>query len=229
MRSLAPALALAALVGTLCAATANVAAAAVERPGAAVLSLLDSARAELGAGRPQQASTLLERALRIEPQNPTVWHYLGRARLELGDYAQAAAMATKSHSLTGNDRALRVGNAELLSSALQSSGRTATDTERQVLAAPSTMDFGVEQARRYIERGGGELSDDVETPRGWSLPETARQTWRQVQSSSWRQAEASAQRAQAAARRAEAAARRAEEAYQRYYRDSNERFRQRRY
>ncbi|HUQ52526.1 MAG TPA: tetratricopeptide repeat protein [Gammaproteobacteria bacterium] len=221
MRSIA----LAVLLGALCAAAVDPAAAAVERAGAAVQALLDSARQELSAGRAQQASTLLERALRIEPQNPTVWHYLGRARLELGDYAQAAAMATKSHSLTGNDRTLRVGNAELLSSALQSSGRAATDIERQVLAAPSTFDWGVERARAYV--GTTEEPSEDQARRGWSLPETARQTWRDAQASTWRQAQASAQRAQAAAERAEAAARRAEEAYRRYY-ESNDGVRRRR-
>jgi hypothetical protein len=97
-------------------------AAAVERPGdelrtlraaasrgqnPAVLALLDAAQRELGAGRPEQAATLLERALAIEPRNPTAWHYLGLANLELGNSAQAEAMAAKSRSLVAGDEGLR--------------------------------------------------------------------------------------------------------------------------
>ncbi len=148
MKSLAPALAV-----LLCAVAANSAAAALERAAPlrsgnpAVLALLETAQQELHAGRPEQASTFLERALQLEPRNPTVWHYLGVTHLDLGNYAQAEAMAAKSHSLAGTDRALRVSNAELLATALQSSGRAPTDAERQVLAAPSTFDF-----RRSSER-----------------------------------------------------------------------------
>jgi hypothetical protein len=141
-------------------------------------------------------------------------------------------MATKSHSLTANDRALRVGNAELLKSALQSSGRTASATEREVLAAPSTFDVNVERVRRYVDADDWRepSAEEIGPRRTWSSADAAVQTWRDVQSSSWRRAQAAAQRAEAAARRAEAAARRAEaEIYRRSYRyESNEVFRRRR-
>jgi predicted Zn-dependent protease len=65
--------------------------------------LAETAERELGAGQLEQASALLERALRIEPRNPTVWHYLGLASLELGNTAQADAMAAKSRSLVAGD------------------------------------------------------------------------------------------------------------------------------
>ncbi len=217
MRSTAPVLAL--LAGAACMVAASFAAAAVEDTSSAagtsaVLSLLETARHELNAGRPQQASTLLERALRIQPSNAAVWHYLGRARLDLGNYEQAAAMATKAHSLGGTDRALRVSNAELMTSALQSSGRTASSSERQVLAAPNVLDSAIERARRYadardaeVEHGGVESRHRF--PRGW----------RDASTPAWQRAEAAARRAQAAAQRAEAAARRAAaERYRRYYR-----------
>ena len=79
----------------------------------AVLALLEAAERELGAGQPERASALLERALRIEPRNPTVWHYLGLASLELGNTAQADAMAAKSRSLVaGEPKTSRLGVAD---------------------------------------------------------------------------------------------------------------------
>jgi len=95
------------------------------RGNEAVLALLQDAERELRAGRPEQASVALERALRIEPRNPTVWHYLGLARLDLGEYAQAEVMASRSHSLAPADRTLRAYNARLVATARQASGQTA--------------------------------------------------------------------------------------------------------
>jgi tetratricopeptide (TPR) repeat protein len=93
----------------------------------AVLALLEAAERELGAGQPEQASALLERALRIEPRNPTVWHYLGLASLELGNTAQADAMAAKSRSLVAGDRGLR----DWASRTLIEPARSAIDTWRE--------------------------------------------------------------------------------------------------
>ena len=120
MKSIAPALAL--LLGAF-GAVATHSATALERQddelrtlraatsrgqNPAVLALLETAERELGAGRPEQASALLERALRIEPRNPTAWHYLGLAHLELGHTTQAEAMAAKSRSLVAGDPAPRI-------------------------------------------------------------------------------------------------------------------------
>jgi tetratricopeptide (TPR) repeat protein len=234
MKSLAPALAF--LFATCCAVAGDSAAAfelsaPARSANPAVLALLQTAQEALRDGRTQQASTLLERALQIEPHNPTAWHYLARARLDVGNYAQAEAMAVKSHRLGGNDRALRVGNAELLSTALKSSGRTPTEAEHQVLAAPSTFDLGLVRASRYAVTGAGRERGDVEPRRLRAPAQTATQSWREPQAPAWERAQAAARQAEAAAQRAEAAARRAEWAInrraQRY--ESNEIFRRRRY
>lgn len=97
---------------------------AASRGNTAVAALLDSAERELEAERPERASSLLERALRIEPQNPTVWHYLGVTRLAQGNHAQAEAMAAKSASLAAGDRTLRSRNAGLTAAALRAAGKT---------------------------------------------------------------------------------------------------------
>jgi tetratricopeptide (TPR) repeat protein len=95
------------------------------RGNEAVVALLESADRELGAGHPDQASLALERALRIDPRNPTVWHYLGLARLDAGDFAQAEAMASRSQSLAPDDWALRTRNARLVTTARRASGQAA--------------------------------------------------------------------------------------------------------
>lgn len=76
----------------------------------AVVALLDTARVDLAAGRPDTAGAALERALRIEPRNPVLWHELARVRLGQRQYQQAEALALKSNSWAGDNRALRAAN-----------------------------------------------------------------------------------------------------------------------
>src|SRR5687767_2583984 len=64
----------------------------------AVAGLMESARSDAAAGRLVQAAGTLERALRIEPRNPRLWHDLARVRLRQGDTAQAANLAARSNS-----------------------------------------------------------------------------------------------------------------------------------
>lgn len=168
MRSLAPALAL--LVGAL-GTIATGSAAALERAdelrtlraaaargqNPAVLALLDKAEGELGAGRPEQAAALLEQALRIEPRNPTAWHFLGLANLELGNSAQAEAMAAKSRSLVAGDEGTR-------------------DWASRTL---------VEPARSFVDRGPAERGATTQQRR-WPPVEAAAQAWRDVRSFTWR-------------------------------------------
>jgi tetratricopeptide (TPR) repeat protein len=98
----------------------------------AALSLLETAKQDLRTGQPEQAAALIERALRIDPSNPALWHYLGEARRELGDTAQADAMAAKSQSLTGADRGLRARTAPAreITPALGGAEPRATDSAR---------------------------------------------------------------------------------------------------
>jgi tetratricopeptide (TPR) repeat protein len=117
----------------------------------AVLELLNTAEQALRDGRPEQAVALLERGLRIEPHNPVVWHYLAAARLDLGHYAQAEALAAKSHSLGAADRTLRAGNAGLMAAAQQASGKPVAvpSTEPPTLASRRGLAAAIEPARDY--------------------------------------------------------------------------------
>jgi tetratricopeptide (TPR) repeat protein len=119
----------------------------------AVVGLLDAADQELRAQRPQQAAAMLERALQLDPRDPTVWYELGRARLELGKFAEAQAMAAKSHSLAQNNRTLLTRNAELMAAALQSSGQAPTANELRVLNPPRSVFAAFQPANAYIDNG----------------------------------------------------------------------------
>lgn len=163
---------LALLLGALC-AVATQSIAAPERPSdasragqaverlaaarggesAAVAALLDSVDRELAAERPQQALALLERALRIEPVNPALWHYLGLANLALGNHAQAEAMAAKSHSLAGGSRTLTARNAELTATALRAQGKPVSPASREWPSVASRTAAGtqLEPAVAYVD------------------------------------------------------------------------------
>ena len=83
----------------------------------AVIALLSKAKNQSAAGRMDGASADLERALRIEPRNPVLWHELARVRLEQGQYRQAEHMAAKSNMLAGTNRYLLAENWRIIGEA----------------------------------------------------------------------------------------------------------------
>jgi Tfp pilus assembly protein PilF len=83
---------------------------------------METARAEVAAGRPSNAAASLERALRIEPRNPRLWQELARVRLKQGQYAQAESVAARSNSWAGTDSALRADNWRLIAEAREARG-----------------------------------------------------------------------------------------------------------
>jgi len=80
----------------------------------AIAGLMESARADAAAGKLANAAASLERALRIEPRNPRLWHELARVRSRQGQHAQAENVAVRSNSFAGDDRALRAENWKLI-------------------------------------------------------------------------------------------------------------------
>jgi Tfp pilus assembly protein PilF len=88
----------------------------------AVAGLMDSARADTAAGNLASAAASLERALRIEPRNPRLWHELARVRLKQGQYAQAESVAARSNSWAGEDKALRAENWRLIAESRRARG-----------------------------------------------------------------------------------------------------------
>jgi Tfp pilus assembly protein PilF len=92
------------------------------RENSAVVALMQNAREEVGAGRLAAAAANIERALRIEPRNATLWHELARINLHQGQPARAAQFAAKSNALAGEDLALRAANWRLIGQARTQEG-----------------------------------------------------------------------------------------------------------
>ncbi len=85
----------------------------------AVKSLLaKAARAD----QPDLAAASLERALRIEPTDPRVWHKLANIRLQQGRFIQAEAVALKSNSLAAEWPAVWPKNWSVIASARRKMG-----------------------------------------------------------------------------------------------------------
>ncbi len=89
---------------------------------AAVTNLLQSAEAQLEAGNLEQAAASLERALRIEPRNASIWYDLGQIRLAQTRYDQAESLATKSNSLAAGNPQLQARNWRLIAQARRGAG-----------------------------------------------------------------------------------------------------------
>jgi Flp pilus assembly protein TadD len=83
----------------------------------AVAGLMDTARADVAANRLGSAAATLERALRIEPRNPRLWHELALVRFKQGDYAQAESTAARSNAWAGSDADLRAANQRIIEEA----------------------------------------------------------------------------------------------------------------
>jgi len=75
----------------------------VFKSSSAVKSLMIRARGDLVVGNTQSAIIKLERGLRIESQNPNIWHLLAKAHYDQRDYQQSITMAKKSIRYAGND------------------------------------------------------------------------------------------------------------------------------
>ncbi|MCY1345745.1 hypothetical protein D9M69_318110 [compost metagenome] len=110
------------LMLAFCAAVAWPAYAAGARNNGASGALLEAASLQLEYGEVELAGDTLERALRIEPNNPAILHHLGQVRFRQGQYAQAVALAMRSNARTRNDVDLRSRNLQLIQAARQAMG-----------------------------------------------------------------------------------------------------------
>ena len=87
-----------------------------------VLALLDSAQSAAQSGQLHTAEAQLERALRIEPRNAVLWHYMAKLRLHQSRLPEAIGLAAKSNTLAGQNRTLRADNWRIIAHARQRSG-----------------------------------------------------------------------------------------------------------
>jgi Tfp pilus assembly protein PilF len=103
--------------------------------GAASGALVTQAHAQARGGDFGQASATIERALRIEPENPLLWIELGRMRLGAGDAQQADAMGRKALSLGSGDPSAQSSAWRLIADSLQARGRNSQAAEAAQHAA----------------------------------------------------------------------------------------------
>jgi predicted Zn-dependent protease len=91
--------------------------------GPAASALVTQAHTQAGGGDYGQAAATLERALRIEPDNPLLWIELGRVRLDENNAAQADAMGRKALALATADAGAQAAAWRLIADSLRSLGR----------------------------------------------------------------------------------------------------------
>jgi predicted Zn-dependent protease len=91
--------------------------------GPAASALVTQAHTQVGGGDYGQAAATLERALRIEPDNPLLWIELGRVRLDENNAAQADAMGRKALALATADAGAQAAAWRLIADSLRSLGR----------------------------------------------------------------------------------------------------------
>jgi tetratricopeptide (TPR) repeat protein len=99
----------------------------------ATRSLVNQAHTLMGHGDLDGASSALDRAVRIEPNNPLVWIEVGRLRLAENDAHQAESGARKALALASGDRGTQAQAGRVLADALRAQGRNpeALEVERQ--------------------------------------------------------------------------------------------------
>ena len=91
--------------------------------GSASRSLVDQAHAQMVAGNFVVAAGSIERALRIEPNNPLLWIELGKLRQAEGNHAQAENLGRKALSLATGDPRTQSSAWRLVAESLRARGR----------------------------------------------------------------------------------------------------------
>ena len=86
-------------------------------------ALVSQAAAQRKKGDLPGASVSLDRALRIEPNNPLLWIEMGRLRMDQRNYAQAENMARKALSMSVGDDTTQSAAWELIGQSLKARDR----------------------------------------------------------------------------------------------------------
>jgi tetratricopeptide (TPR) repeat protein len=89
------------------------------RLSAATAALVNQARAQAAHGDADLALTTLDRALRIEPENPLLWLELAQVQVGAMHYALADSMAHKALQLAAGDQAVQARAWRLIADSLR--------------------------------------------------------------------------------------------------------------
>lgn len=90
----------------------------------AVLALVREAEASRNGGQLDNAAAILERAIRIQPRNATLWQQLASVRLQQHQPGLAEDLAKKSNVLAQGNRALIQKNWAIIAEARRQKGDT---------------------------------------------------------------------------------------------------------
>jgi tetratricopeptide (TPR) repeat protein len=102
--------------------------------GSATRSLVNQAHTQVAAGNFAVAAGSIERALRIEPNNPLLWIELGKVRQAEGNYAQAENLGRKALSLASGDPRTQSSAWRLIAEALRARGKAPEAQEAEARA-----------------------------------------------------------------------------------------------
>ncbi len=91
--------------------------------GAAATALVADAHKQAASGNPGLAINTIERALRIEPDNPLLWTELGQAHQAASHFDQAGSMGHKALQLATGDPHAQAGAWHLIADSLKARNR----------------------------------------------------------------------------------------------------------
>ncbi|MES1196886.1 MAG: tetratricopeptide repeat protein, partial [Steroidobacter sp.] len=91
---------------------------------AASTALIDQAHAQLASGNFMNAAATIERALRIEPNNPLLWLEYAQVRASEQNYFQAESMARKALLLANGDPRAQSSAWRMIATSLRAQNKT---------------------------------------------------------------------------------------------------------
>jgi predicted Zn-dependent protease len=97
--------------------------------GPASKALVTQAQAQRKKGDLPGATVTLDRALRIEPNNPLLWIEMGRLRMDQRNYAQAEGMGRKALAMSVGDDRSQAQAWQLIADSLRARGKNAQAQE----------------------------------------------------------------------------------------------------
>jgi len=99
--------------------------------GAASRALVGQAQTQVATKNYAVAASSIERAMRIEPDNPLLWIELGKVRLAEGNYQQAENMGRKAVSMSVNAPRAQSSAWRLIADSLRARGKNIEAQEAQ--------------------------------------------------------------------------------------------------
>lgn len=97
-------------------------------------ALVGQAQTQLASKNYAVAASSLERALRIEPDNPLLWIELGKVRQTEGNYVQAENMGRKAVSMSSNAPKAQSSAWSLIAESYRARGKNQQAQEAQIRA-----------------------------------------------------------------------------------------------